>query len=142
MKMLPDRTAASIQVLRSDRSDDGACRRVLVHIHHIRGLIEHRGLVHIQNVNLDRCCVFEGPEALKTCIQMCIGGIYLEGIGLLAFKVQRLEQSRENLIHLITSHQSVSIGHSLHKCSKQKHRSQAGQKSTIRVKNKFDILAV
>lgn len=97
MNILPDRAAAGIEVLCGDCADDGAHRRVLVHIHHVGGLIEHRGLVHIQNVNLHRCRVFEGPKALKARVQMCIGGIYLEGVRLLAFIVQPLKQSRKRI---------------------------------------------
>lgn len=88
---LPDRAAAGVQILCCDCSDDGARGRVLIHIHHIGGLIEHRGLVHIQNVNLHCCCVFEGPKALKSWIQMGIGGVYLKGVRLFGFKVQRLQ---------------------------------------------------
>lgn len=51
---------------------------------------EDRGLVSILHDDLDRRRVFEGPPAAETWVNVDVGGLYLQRIGLFGLKVQRL----------------------------------------------------
>ena len=88
----PDGAVAGVQVLCGDGADDGAGRRVLVHVHEVGGLVEDGRLVHVQHVDLHRGRVLERPVALETRVRVGVGGVHLEGVCLLRLVVQGLKK--------------------------------------------------
>lgn len=89
-RYIPDQAVSCIQILSSHCSNNSACWCVLIKIHCVVWFTENRRLIHIQNINLDSCCVFKWTKTVKPWVQVCIWCLNCKGIGLFCLVVQRL----------------------------------------------------
>ena len=87
----PDGAVAGVQVLCGDGADDGAGRRVLVHVHEVGGLVEDGRLVHVLHRHADRGEVLELQPVDEAGVQVGVADLHPELVVPLLLVVQTLE---------------------------------------------------
>lgn len=90
---LPDSAAAGVQVVSGHRANDGSWRCVLIYVQEVGGLSEDGRLVHIQDIDLDRRRVLEGPQVQEPSVCQCIGHLHFKGVGLFGLIVKHLQET-------------------------------------------------
>lgn len=85
--LLPNRAAASIQVLCCHCTYNGPHRCILIDFHRVHGLTEHWRFIHVQHIYLHSGSIFEWTHWVKSMVKMEIGGLHLKGVCLFRFEV-------------------------------------------------------
>lgn len=84
---LPNSTAAHIEILGGDSTNDGPDWGVLVNLHGVQRLAKNWWLIHVQHADLHCGCVFERARRVKPVVKVKVGGFYFKSICLLCFKI-------------------------------------------------------
>lgn len=87
---IPYRTGCDIRVTSSHLPNHGVQSSIFMNFQEVSRWREDRRLICILHDNFNRCCIFKGPPAAETRVNMDIGCLYLQSIGFLGLKVQRL----------------------------------------------------